>query len=69
MPVWKLMVREPSLDELLRDEMMAAVTRSAGLDLGGLRALLVDVAARVPPERATRRSACSAAPDCRPSAA
>jgi hypothetical protein len=59
-------VREPSLDELLGDEMMPAVMRSAGLDRVGLRAMLAEVAGRLP---LRPRSACSAEPDCQPSAA
>jgi len=64
--MWKLTVREPSLEELLGDEMMSVVTRSAGLDPVGLRAMLADVARRLP---LRPRSACLAEPDCRPSAA
>jgi hypothetical protein len=58
------MVREPSLEELLGDEMMSVVMRSAGLDRVGLRAMLAEVAGRLRP-----RSACLAEPDCQPSAA
>jgi hypothetical protein len=60
------MVREPSLEELLADEMMSAVMRSAGLDRMGLCAMLADVAGRL---SLRPRSACSAEPDCQPSAA
>ncbi len=63
---------ELSLDELLADEMMGAVTRSAGTDRGRLRALMREVAARLPAERIAalrRRSAPPAACGCRPSAA
>jgi len=49
MACWKLEVEEPSLDELLGDEMMVAVTRSAGLDRRRLRDLLVALARRLPP--------------------
>ena len=66
MRVWKLMVPEPSLEELLGDEMMSAVMRSAGLDRVGLRAMLAEVAGRLP---LRPRSACSAEPGCQPSAA
>ena len=48
------------------DEMMPAVMRSAGLDRVGLRAMLAEVAGRLP---LRPRSACSAEPDCQPSAA
>jgi hypothetical protein len=61
MPRWLPKGREPSLDELLGDEMMAPVMRSAGIAEGELRALLAALAARVAPEP-RRRSACSAAP-------
>jgi hypothetical protein len=64
--MWKLAVREPSLEELLGDEMMSLVMRSAGLDQVGLRTMLADVANRLP---LRPRSACSAEPDCQPSAA
>jgi hypothetical protein len=63
MPQWLPKGREPSLDELLGDEMMAPVMRSAGMVEGELRALLASLAARVAPEL-RRRSACSAAPEC-----
>lgn len=38
---------EPNLDDLLGDEIMAAVLRSAGLDSRGLRAMIVETARRV----------------------
>jgi hypothetical protein len=60
------MVREPSLEELLGDEMMSAVTRSAGLDPMRLRAMLAEIAGRMP---FRPRSECSVEPDCQPSAA
>ena len=63
MPQWLPKGREPSLDELLGDEMMAPVMRSAGIAEAELRALLASLAARVAPDL-RRRSACSAAPDC-----
>jgi hypothetical protein len=61
MPQWLPKGREPSLDELLGDEMMAPVMRSAGIAEAELRALLASLAARVAPEL-RRRSACSAVP-------
>ena len=66
-PRWEL-----SLDEHLADEMMAFVTRSAGTDRGGLKALMREIAARLPAERIAafrRRSASPEACGCRPSAA
>ena len=38
---------EPSLDELLDDEVMAPVLRSSGYDAQGLREMLVDTARRL----------------------
>ncbi|HEX3538642.1 MAG TPA: hypothetical protein VHU15_17925 [Stellaceae bacterium] len=38
---------EPSLDELLDDEVMEPVLRSAGFDAQGLRDMLVDTARRL----------------------
>ena len=64
MPQWLPKGREPSLDELLSDEMMAPVMRSAGIAEADLRALLASLAVRVAPDL-RRRSACSAVPDCR----
>ena len=61
MPKWLPRGREPSLDELLRDEMMAPVMRSAGISEAELRALMSTLAARV---AVTRRSACSPARGC-----
>ena len=63
MPRWLPKGREPSLDELLRDEMMAPVMRSAGIAEAELRALLSALAARVVPA-VTRRSACSPVGAC-----
>ena len=65
MPQWLPKGREPSLDELLGDEMMAPVMRSAGIAEAELRALLASLAARVSPDL-RRRSACSALPGCPP---
>lgn len=38
---------EPSLDDLLEDEVMEPVLRSAGYDAQGLREMLVDTARRL----------------------
>ena len=42
---------EPSLDELLDDEMMAPVLRSAGFDSQGLRDMMVATARRIDDHR------------------
>ena len=51
MGIWKPLRAEPNLEELLADDMMASVTKSAGTDRAGLRALLSDMAGRLPAER------------------
>jgi hypothetical protein len=38
---------EPTLDELLDDEIMAPVLRSAGLDAQGFRAMMAETARRI----------------------
>jgi hypothetical protein len=38
---------EPSLEELLEDEMMEPVLRSAGLDTQGIRDMIVETARRI----------------------
>jgi hypothetical protein len=63
-PKWLPKGREPSLDELLGDEMMAPVMRSAGIAEAELRALLVALAARVTPV-VRQHSACSPERGCR----
>jgi hypothetical protein len=67
MPGWK-MATEPTLEELLRDDIMVPVTRSAGIDVAALRALVTDVARRRPGERLKRPSGCSAERVLQPSA-
>lgn len=72
MGLWNMLRCEPSLDELLADEMMGAVTRSAGTDREGLRDMLRELARRLPVERfdgVRRRCAPPAASGRRPSAA
>jgi hypothetical protein len=72
MEVWTLRIVEPTLDELLADEIMVLVTRSAGTDRARLRALLRDVAGRLPVERfaaVTPRCASEAGFGCWPPAA
>ena len=51
------MAGEPSLEELLGDEMMGAVTRSAGIDRSTLLSQLAELAQRLPAERLTPRAA------------
>jgi hypothetical protein len=68
MRTWLNTRHEPSLDELLGDDMMGAVMRSAGVDRAGLRRSLEELARRLPPEALTRRCGCSGERGCRPSA-
>ena len=42
---------EPSLEDLLDDEVMAPVLRSAGYDPQGLRAMMVETARRIEDSR------------------
>ena len=44
---WKWREREPSLDELLDDEMMVRVVRSTGIDSVEFKRRLADIAHRV----------------------
>jgi hypothetical protein len=58
---WNMGVVEPSLDELLSDEIMIPVMRSAGLSAEQLRAELRQAArrlARIEPKAPTERSCC-----------
>jgi hypothetical protein len=50
MPGWK-MAAEPTLEEMLRDDIMVLVMRSAGVDAAKLRMLVTDVARRLPVRR------------------
>lgn len=68
MRVWK-MASEPTLEELLDDEIMRPVMRSAGLDAAGLRALLRDLARRVALESLRPRCGCSSGQKLQPSVA
>jgi hypothetical protein len=47
MRMWRMAGTEPSLDELLDDEVMVSVMRSAGLCAEDLRALVAATAERV----------------------
>jgi hypothetical protein len=44
---WKMTMIEPTLDDLLEDEIMHPVMRSAGIDAAGLRASLAETARRL----------------------
>jgi hypothetical protein len=48
---WTKATREPTLDELLADDIMVAVVRSAGMEPAALRQMLTELAARLPPDR------------------
>jgi hypothetical protein len=48
---WKHAGVEPTIDELLGDEVMVPVLRSAGLCVGDLRALVAETAGRLNDER------------------
>jgi hypothetical protein len=64
---WTMAV-EPTLDDLLRDDIMVSVTRSAGIDVARLRALMTDVARRRWGERLKRPYGCLAERALQPSA-
>jgi len=51
---------EPTLDELLDDEVMAPVLRSAGFDAHGFREMIVETARRIDdrPMRSRERDDC-----------
>ena len=61
------MAAEPTLEELLRDDIMVPVMRSAGVDAAKLRALVMDLARRLPAERLKRPCGCSAERALQPS--
>ncbi|MFI4947189.1 MAG: hypothetical protein ACHQC9_00120 [Alphaproteobacteria bacterium] len=48
---------EPSLEDLLDDEVMAPVLRSAGYDPQGLRDMMVETAKRIDDRRSDDRAA------------
>lgn len=60
MGIWR-MTGEPSLDELLGDEIMDHVTRTAGLDKSELRRRLADLARRLSDRPACEQSRCCGA--------
>lgn len=47
MTKWKMTMREPSLDDLLEDEIMRPVMSSAGIDAAELRARMLKAAERL----------------------
>ena len=57
---WR-MTGEPSLDELLGDEIMDHVTRTAGLDKSELRRRLADIARRLADRARPELSPCCGA--------
>ena len=57
---WTMHVTEPTLDELLEDEMMKAVVRSAGTNVAELKARLAETARRLAARRPQRRERCPA---------
>ena len=63
-----MMAAEPTLEDLLRDDIMVSVTRSAGIDVARLRALMTDVARRRPGDRLRRPYGCLAESALQPSA-
>ena len=48
---WIRAGKEPTLDELLNDDIMVAIVRSAGMEPATLRQMLTELAARLPPDR------------------
>lgn len=57
MQMWRTAGVEPSLDELLADEVMEQVMRSAGLSAGDLRTLIAAAAERIAAKENSRRRA------------
>jgi hypothetical protein len=60
---WKMTMNEPTLDDLLADEIMQPIMRSAGVDAAQLRAGLGETARRLLEQnvvlpRAAHRSRC-----------
>jgi 2-hydroxychromene-2-carboxylate isomerase len=64
---WKMTMIEPTLEDLLDDEIMTPVMRSAGLDAAELRARLAETARRLAETLAkpvTARRSCRAPEMC-----
>jgi hypothetical protein len=59
--VWKWREREPSLDELLDDEMMQRVVRRSGSEPAEFRRRLAELATRVAARCTGERSRCAVA--------
>ncbi len=57
---WKMASAEPSLDELLGDELMIPVMKSAGLSAEDIRALVVETAERLGGENDNEMLGCAA---------
>ena len=53
---------EPSLEDLLDDDVMAPVLRSAGFDQQGFREMMVETARRIDDRRSDRVASFEAAP-------
>jgi hypothetical protein len=64
---WKMMMIEPTLDDLLDDEIMMPVMRSAGVDAGQLKARLAEQARRLS-DRGVAMARPSVRRACRPEA-
>lgn len=60
---WKMTMIEPTLDDLLEDEIMRPVLRSAGIDAARLRANLAEAARRLGtvPKPPSRQRSCGEA--------
>ena len=63
---WKMTMIEPTLDDLLEDEIMRPVLRSAGVDAARLRASLAEAARRLgaTPTMPVRHKSCGEALCC-----
>jgi hypothetical protein len=57
---WRMTMTEPTLDDLLDDEMMDPVMRSAGINAQELRARLAETARRLQLRRGPRHDGCAA---------
>ena len=66
---WRLAIPEPSLDELLADDTMRAMMRSAGLGEAELRGLMAELKRRLPAERLRPPGGCLRGYGYQPSAA
>ncbi len=66
---WRVAIREPSLEELLADDVTQAVMRSDGLKESELRGLMAELKRRLPAERLRPPGGCLRECGYRPSAA